>query len=46
VDDVEALRAEMGAAMAGADGALATADRLCHAFVQLLEVDGSAVGAA
>jgi GAF domain len=37
------LRAELGAAMAGAGGALSAADRLCRACVELLGVDGAAV---
>ena len=39
----ERLRAELGAAVAGAGGALSAADRLCRACVELLEVDGAAV---
>jgi GAF domain len=39
----ERLKAELGAALAGAGGALSAADRLCRACVTLLEVDGAAV---
>lgn len=39
----ERLRAELGAALVGAGDALAAADRLCHACVDLLGVDGAAV---
>jgi hypothetical protein len=39
----ERLRAELGAALAGAGGPLSAADRLCHACVELLGVDGAAV---
>jgi hypothetical protein len=39
----ERLKAELGAALVGADGPLSAADRLCHACVELLEVDGAAV---
>lgn len=39
----EWLRAELGAALVGPGGALAAADRLCHACVELLGVDGAAV---
>jgi hypothetical protein len=39
----ERLRAELGAALAGAGGPLSAADRLCHACVKLLDVDGAAV---
>ena len=34
------IRADLGAAMSGAGGALAIADRLCHACVKVLQVDG------
>lgn len=40
---LEGLRDDLGAAMAGADSALAAADRLCRACVDLLEVDGASV---
>jgi hypothetical protein len=40
---LEQLRDDLGAAVAGAGTALAAADRLCLACVQLLEVDGAAV---
>jgi hypothetical protein len=39
----ERLKAELGAALAGAGGALSAADRLCRACVRLLDVDGAAV---
>lgn len=37
------LRVSLGAAVAGSDPALSMADRLCHACVHLLEVDGAAI---
>lgn len=37
------LRAELGAAVSGAGGALAVADRLCQVCVELLEVDGASI---
>jgi len=40
---LDRLRSDLGAAMAGADTPLAAADRLCHACVDLLEVDGASV---
>jgi len=39
----EGLRADLGAAMQDADSALAAADLLCHACVDLLDVDGAAI---
>jgi hypothetical protein len=39
----ERLRADLGAAIRGPGGALAAADRLCRACVDLLAVDGAAV---
>jgi GAF domain len=39
----ERLRADLGASMRGPGGALAAADRLCRACVDLLAVDGAAV---
>jgi hypothetical protein len=39
----EQARARFGAAMAGAPNALAAADQLCHACVELLEVDGASI---
>lgn len=39
----DGLRASLAAAMAGAETALGAADRLCHACVELLEVDGASV---
>ena len=43
MDGHDRLRAELGEAMAGAGGALAVADRLCHACVELLEIDGASI---
>ncbi len=37
------LRASLGAAVGGGDPGLSTADRLCHACVELLDVDGAAI---
>jgi hypothetical protein len=39
----EATRLDLGAAIVGADGALAAADRLCEACVRLLDVDGASI---
>jgi hypothetical protein len=39
----EWLRVDLGAALTGAGSALSAADRLCHACVKLLDVDGAAV---
>lgn len=39
----ERLRADFAAAVRGVEPGLATADRLCHACVDLLEVDGAAI---
>jgi hypothetical protein len=39
----EELRAELGAAIQGASSALVAADQLCHACVDLLEVDGASL---
>ncbi|HUR73861.1 MAG TPA: ANTAR domain-containing protein [Sporichthya sp.] len=39
----ERLRAEFAAAVRGAEPGLAAADRLCHACVDLLQVDGAAI---
>jgi hypothetical protein len=39
----ERLRADLGEAMKDADSALAAADLLCHACVDLLEVDGASI---
>ncbi len=39
----ERLRAEFAAAVQGIEPGVATADRLCHACVDLLEVDGAAI---
>ena len=43
MSSTERLRARFGAAMEDAGPGLATADRLCHACVELLEVDGAAI---
>jgi hypothetical protein len=43
VNDSDLLRAELGAAMARADTALAAADLLCQACVELLSVDGASI---
>jgi hypothetical protein len=40
---VERLRGELDAAVARTDGQLSIADRLCHALVDLLNVDGAAI---
>ena len=40
---MERLRAELDAAVSGSAGAVATADRLCSACVELLEVDGASL---
>ena len=39
----ERLRVEFAAAVRGAEPGLVAADRLCHACVELLEVDGAAI---
>jgi hypothetical protein len=39
----DSLRDALGEAAAGAESGLAAADRLCHACVELLEVDGAAI---
>jgi hypothetical protein len=39
----EKVRAGLGAAVVGRGGSLSVADRLCHACVELLEVDGAAI---
>ena len=39
----ERLMTELGTALAGPGGPLSAADRLCHACVKLLDVDGAAV---
>jgi hypothetical protein len=43
MDAVERLQGDFRSAMQGASTALVAADRLCHACVDLLEVDGAAV---
>ncbi len=43
MDERARLRAELSAAIAGADDALAAADLLCHACVELLGVDGASI---
>ena len=40
---LEQLREDLGASMVGATSALAAADQLCNACVELLEVDGASV---
>jgi hypothetical protein len=40
---LDRLREQLGASIHGADSALDAADRLCHACVQLLDIDGAAV---
>lgn len=40
---MDRLRAELGEAVSGAGSALAAADRLCVACVQLLQVDGASI---
>jgi hypothetical protein len=40
---LDELRERLGASMDGADSALDAADRLCHACVDLLDVDGAGV---
>lgn len=39
----EVVRAQLGRAMFGADGPLAAANLLCHACVDLLDVDGASI---
>lgn len=41
--ELEQLRGEFGAAMKGAGSALGAANQLCHACVDLLEVDGASI---
>jgi len=43
VSGLDQLRRDLGAAMSGAETALAAADRLCLACVEFLEVDGASV---
>jgi len=43
VSGLDQLRRDLGAAMSGADSALAAADQLCLACVEFLEVDGASV---
>lgn len=43
MNEPERFRADLGAAIAGADGALDAADRLCRACVGLLDVDGASI---
>ena len=43
VSGLDQLRHDLGAAMSGADSALAAADQLCHACVEFLGVDGASV---
>jgi hypothetical protein len=43
VDSSEQVRTELGSALSGPGGALASADRLCQACVDLLDVDGASI---
>lgn len=43
MDGSDRMRADLGAAMSGATSALAAANLLCHACVELLEVDGASI---
>jgi hypothetical protein len=43
MNDSDLLRAELGAAMSGASSALAAADRLCLACVELMGIDGASI---
>lgn len=43
VSTAERLRTDLGAAMASGGSGLSAADRLCHACVELLGVDGAAI---
>ena len=43
MDGLVRLRSDLGAALDGAGSALAAADRLCEACVELLEVDGASI---
>ena len=43
MDDEDRLRAALGSAVSGTGGAVASADRLCHACVELLKVDGASI---
>jgi hypothetical protein len=43
VSSHEELRASLGEAMSGPGSVIATADRLCHACVDLLHVDGASI---
>ncbi len=43
MDPSKRVREGLGQALTGAGGALESADRLCHACVELLEVDGAAI---
>ena len=43
MDSIEPWRADFGAVFEGSDRGLSVADRLCHACVELLQVDGAAV---
>jgi len=43
MDSIAELRASLGGAMRDGDPTLSVADRLCHACVDLLDVDGAAV---
>jgi hypothetical protein len=43
MDSIAELRASLGGAMDSGDPTMSVADRLCHACVDLLEVDGAAI---
>jgi hypothetical protein len=43
MDSIAELRASLGGAMRDGDPTLSVADRLCHACVDLLDVDGAAI---
>jgi hypothetical protein len=43
MDPISDLRADLGSAMDNGDSATSMADRLCHACVDLLDVDGAAI---
>jgi hypothetical protein len=43
MNEPERIRAHLGAAVSGAPSALAAADQLCDACVELLEVDGASI---
>ena len=43
MDSIAELRASLGGAMDSGDPTMSMADRLCHACVDLLDVDGAAI---